>query len=233
MTHYIDYKTGKEKTRTQDSYAMLDTDDPYTLMSQYRTPQEEAYAKYAAQLKALANEARKEYKYNTPNLKYSPSAAEVYKDEVASLKEKLNRSRLNAPREREAQRRANVALGKLLEEHPELKKEKKERGKRAQQYLTQARAEVGAQRYKIDILPKEWEAIQAGAITDSLLQSILDATDTDKIREYATPREDRGLSNAKKSRLFALQRSGYTNAEIADALNVPVSTILYYLKNEK
>ena len=56
--HYTDYKTGKPKTRTQQSYAMLDTDDPYTLMSKYRTPQEEAYAKYASQLKALANEAR-------------------------------------------------------------------------------------------------------------------------------------------------------------------------------
>ena len=230
--HYTDYKTGKPKTRTQQSYAMLDTDDPYSLISKYRTPQEEAYARYASQLKALANEARKEYKYHTPNLKYSPSAAEVYKDEVASLKEKLNRSRLNAPREREAQRRANVELERLFKLEPNLRDDKKERGKRAQQYLTQARLDVGAQRYKIEILPKEWEAIQAGAITDSLLRSILDATDTDKIREYATPRDDRGLSSAKKARLQALKRSGYTNAEIADALNVPVSTILYYMKNE-
>ena len=113
-----------------------------------------------------------------------------------------------------------------------MRDDKKERGKRAQQYLTQARIDVGAQRYKIDITPKEWDAIQAGAITDSLLQSILDATDTDKIREYATPRSDKGLSNAKKARLFSLQRSGYTNAEIADALNVPVSTVLYYLKKK-
>lgn len=229
--HYIDYK-GNPKTRTQASYAMLDTDDPYTLVSKFQTEQELAYARYASQLKALANEARKEYKYNTPNLKYSPSAAEAYKDEVASLKEKLNRSRLNAPREREAQRRANVALEKLYEDEPDLRNDKKERGKRAQQYLTQARIEVGAQRYKIDITPKEWDAIQAGAITDSLLQSILDATDTDKIREYATPRSDKGLSNAKRSRLYALQRSGYTNAEIAEALNVPVSTVLYYLKEK-
>lgn len=230
--HYIDYKTGKEKTRTQQSYAMLDTDDPYTLLSKFRTEQELAYARYAAQLKALANEARKEYKFNTPNLKYSPSAAEVYKEEVASLKEKLNRSRLNAPREREAQRRANVELEKLFKIEPELRDDKKERGKRAQQYLTKARLEVGAQRYKIDITPKEWEAIQAGAITDSLLQSILDATDTDKIREYATPRTEKGLSNAKKSRLYSLERSGYTNAEIAEALNVPVSTVLYYLREK-
>ena len=230
--HYVDYKTGEKKTRTQQSYWMLDVDDPYELISKYHTPQEEAYARYASQLKALANEARKEYKYNTPNLKYSPSAAELYKDEVASLKEKLNRSRLNAPREREAQRRANVELEKLFKLEPQIKDDKKERGKRAQQYLTQARIQVGAQRYKIDITPKEWDAIQAGAITDSLLRSILDATDTDKIREYATPRNDVGLSKGKVSRLYALQRSGYTNAEIAKALNVPVSTVLYYMRQK-
>ena len=125
-----------------------------------------------------------------------------------------------------------MELERLFELEPNLRDDKKERGKRAQQYLTQARLDVGAQRYKIEILPKEWEAIQAGAITDSLLRSILDATDTDKIREYATPRDDRGLSSAKKARLQALKRSGYTNAEIADALNVPVSTVLYYMKNE-
>ena len=230
--HYEDAK-GKPKTRTQESYRMLETDDPYSLVSGMNTQTEQLYARYAAQLKALANQARKEYKYNTPNLEYSPSAHKVYKKEVDSLTEKLRQSRLNAPREREAQRRANVQLERLFKENPELRDDKKQRGKYAQQYLTAARVAVGAQRYKIEITPAEWTAIQAGAISDSLLKQILDATDTNTVREYATPRNSDTMSNAKKARLFSLRRSGYSNAEIADALNVPVSTILYYVRQEK
>lgn len=226
--HYVDEK-GREKVRTQESYKMLEVDDPFDLVSQYQTPQELAYARYASQLKALANQARKEFKA-TPNLEYSPSAAKTYADEVKTLKEKLNRSRLNAPREREAQRRANVMLEEAFRREPELKDNKKERGKRAQTYLTQARIEVGAQRYKIDIEPNEWAAIQAGAISDSFLKQILDATDTNVVREYATPKATSTLSSAKQSRLFSMRQSGYTNQEIADALNIPVSTVLYYVR---
>ena len=230
---YVDSKTGKTKTRTQSSYKMLETDDPYSLVSDTSSSTEMAYARYAAQLKALANEARKEYAYNTPNLEYSPSAKKTYAAEVESLTEKLRRSRLNAPREREAQRRANVRKKQLLQEHPELKEDKKTLGKYAQQYLTAARNEVGATRYKIDITPKEWEAIQAGAISDSFLKQILDATDTNTVRAYATPKQDIGLSSAKQTRLFALKRSGYSNQEIADALNVPLSTVKYYIREGK
>ena len=230
---YIDSKTGKTKTRTQSSYKMLETDDPYSLVSDTSSSREMAYARYAAQLKALANEARKEYAYNTPNLEYSPSAKKTYAAEVESLTEKLRRSRLNAPREREAQRRANVRKKQLLQEHPELREDKKTLGKYAQQYLTAARNEVGATRYKIDITPKEWEAIQAGAISDSFLKQILDATDTNTVRAYATPKQDIGLSSAKQTRLFALKRSGYSNQEIADALNVPLSTVKYYIREGK
>lgn len=229
--HYLDEK-GREKTRTQKSYRMLETDDPYELVSKDQHPVEMLYARYASQLKALANQARKEYKYNTPNLEYSPSAAKTYADEVRSLKEKLDRSRLNAPREREAQRRANVMMEEAFKREPELKDDKKERGKRAQTYLTQARLDVGAQRYKIDITPDEWTAIQAGAISDNLLKMILDATDTNVVREYATPRSNGTLSKAKLARLYALQRSGYTNQEIADALNISSSQVLYYLRNK-
>jgi len=229
--HYVD-KNGKPKIRTQQSVRMLETDDPYSLVSERQHPTEMLYARYASQLKALANQARKEYKFNTPKLEYSPSAAKVFEAEVKSLKEKLERSRLNAPREREAQRRANVMLEDAFRREPSLRDDKKERGKLAQQYLTSARIDVGAQRYKIDIEPSEWAAIQAGAISDNFLKQILDATDTNTIREYATPRSSNSLSSAKKTRLLALNRSGYTNQEIADALNVPISTVLYYLKNK-
>ena len=220
---------GKQKTRTQQSYRMLETDDPYELVSEKQHPVEMLYARYASQLKALANQARKEMKA-TPNLEYSPSAAKTYKDQVDSLKNKLERSRLNAPREREAQRRANVMMEEAFRREPELRDDKKEKGKRAQIFLNQARIDVGASRYKIEIEPDEWAAIQAGAITDNFLKQILDATDTNVIREYATPKTSGTLSSAKQTRLFSLRRSGYTNQEIADALNIPVSTVLYYVR---
>ena len=230
--HYIDRKTGKEKTRTQDSYKMLETDDPYSLVSELQHPQELLYADYASKLKALANEARKQYAYEVPNLVYSPSANKVYQDEVRSLTEQLKNAKLNAPREREAQRRANVRMAAREEDNPTLQADKKERGKAAQQELTKARYEVGAQRYQVKISPREWEAIQAGAVHDSFLQELLKVTDIDVVRSYATPKSNGSLSRPKINRLYSLQRSGYTNQEIADALNVPVSTVLYYLKTK-
>ena len=80
--------------------------------------------------------------------------------------------------------------------------------------------------YKTD---KEWEAIQAGAISENRLMQILNNTDTDAIRERATPRLKTTLSEAKINRISALSESGYTTYEIAKALGVSSSTVSKYL----
>ena len=60
-----------------------------------------------------------------------------------------------------------------------------------QKELVKARAQVGAsgKDSRIEITDREWDAIQAGAISDNKLSQILNHTDVEKIKERATPRQ--------------------------------------------
>lgn len=228
---YID-KKGKERTRTQKSTQMMETDDAYTLSSGH--PKEERYAQYANYMKDLGNKARLEL-VNTKDIKYNSSAKIVYHKEVDSLNKKLERAELNAPREREAQRIANsvvAAKRKAMEDEGLSSKEISEAEKKIRQRaITDARVRVGAtgKGSRIDITPKEWEAIQAGAISANRLAKILNYTDTDKIKELATPRKQVALSTAKINKIKQMQASGYTIEEIASANNISTSTVTKYL----
>lgn len=55
--------------------------------------------------------------------------------------------------------------------------------KASQQALSKARNSVGAKRTSIDITDKEWEAIQAGAISENKLTQILNNTNIDVVRQ--------------------------------------------------
>lgn len=218
--------TGKMKNRMQKSTQMADTKDAYTLVSDARTPQELAYADYANFCKSLANSARKEY-LATGNLKYDASAKKTYEKEYKSLEAKLLEASKNAPREREAQRRANEAVNRAKEANPDMTT--KEIKKKSQQALEQARNEVGAKRKTIDITEKEWEAIQAGAITENKLSKILRYADGDQVRQYSTPRGNSNvLSAAKQQKIKSMKAMGYTNQQIADAIGVSASTVNEY-----
>ncbi|MBO4540757.1 MAG: helix-turn-helix domain-containing protein, partial [Bacilli bacterium] len=107
----------------------------------------------------------------------------------------------------------------------------KEKKKAAQQALTRARQVVGAKRHVIDISDREWEAIQAGAISENQLLGILRAADIDQLRERATPRQTNSLSNAKIAKIDAMKASGYSIADIAKAIGVSTTTVNKYLKN--
>ena len=219
-------KKGKEKIRTQDSTKMAETTDARTLSS--GTPQEELYASYANHLKEMANEARLE-QTRTGRIKYTAEAKEKYKTERDHLLAQLAVSQANAPRERAAQIMANATMEAKRQENPDMTS--KEKKKAAQQALTAARQAVGAQRTPVEISDREWEAIQAGAISENQLYSILKATDLDKLRERATPRESTTLSSAKQNKIDAMKASGYTIDEIAKAIGVSTSTVNKYLKN--
>ena len=221
---YLDKKTGKMRVRTQQSTKMAETKDARTLST--GTPKEEAYANYANKMKSLANQARKEM-LNAGKIEYSSAAKNTYKKEVSSLMAKLNVSLMNAPRERHAQTIANAEINAIKKEYPDLSKE--DLKKRKQSALTKARLKVGAERKLIEIDDKEWEAIQAGAISENKLSQILNHTDLDKIRERATPRSKQTLSNAKISKIAQMKLSGYTTAEIAKAVGVSSSTVSKYL----
>lgn len=217
-------KNGKVKVRTQASTKMAETKDARTLSS--GTPQEEAYADYANNMKSLANRARREM-MNTGKIAYSASAKRTYQAEVDSLEAKLNVALKNAPRERQAQILANAAVKAKKQENPDMTKG--EIKKANQQALTAARNLVGAKREPILITDREWEAIQAGAISENRLTQIINNVDTDKLRQRATPRATTTLSSAKVNKISSMNASGYTTAEIAEALGVSASTVSKYL----
>ena len=227
-----DKKTGevitKQKMRTQQSTKMAETDDAYTLVSYRRTKAELAYAEYANKLKSLANEARKEMKA-TGTLKYSPEAKKAYEPEVTRLQSALALANSNKPRERQAQVLANARIKEKIEADPDLANDKKMLKKVSQQAIVAARQQVGAKRHPITISDKEWEAIQAGAISDNVLSQILDSADIDNLRQRATPRANNELSSGKIALIKARAASGYTNAQIADSLGISASTVSKYL----
>ncbi len=223
----IEYKT---KTRLQQSTRMAETDDAYSLVSSAKHPMELVYADYANSMKSLANQARKEM-IATGNLKYSKAAKDTYQKEYDSLMAKLNNAELNRIKERAAQRQANYEVSKKQAANPDMKKE--DIRKASQQAMTRARADVGSvsrRERAINITDREWEAIQAGAISENKLKKILDNADPDILRERSTPKTRNGLTTAQANRIKALSASNYTLSEIANKLGVSTSTVSKYLK---
>lgn len=217
------------KNKMQRSTRMAETDDPYTLVSAAKHPMELVYAEYASNMKSLANRARIEM-MNTGKIEYSSTAKKTYQAEYDSLNSKLNNALLNTTRERAAQRKANAEINSKKLADPNMKKD--DIKKASQQALTKYRNEVGAISRKdrdIEITDREWEAIQAGAISENKLTQILNNTNIDKLRERATPRSTTTLSTAKINRIKAMSNS-YTISQIADKFNISPSTVSKYLK---
>lgn len=226
---YVD-KTGKVKTRTQQSTKMAETDDAFTLVSDAGTPQERVYAEYANRMKALGNQARKEM-VSAGKIAYSASAKATYQKEVDHLEAQLNVALKNAPRERQAQALANIAVDAKKQANPDMTN--KEIKKANQQELARARNMVGAKRTTIKVSDREWEAIQAGAISENRLTQILNNVDIDDLRQRATPRTTTSLSTAKINRISSMAASGYTTKDIANALGVSATTVSKYLKGKE
>ena len=211
---------------------LTSVDDLRTLSS--GTQQENAYADYGNKLMALANRARKDY-LATPNMKYSPQAKKTYATEVDELDKALDIAARNAPRERRAQALANSVVKAKIEANPELaeRSNKKELEKIRRYALEDARNSVGAKgsEKRINITDKQWEAIQAGAISSTKLTEILRYTDPDAIKKRAMPKATTTLTPAKINRLKNMNNSGYTIAYIAEALGVSTSTVSKYLNS--
>lgn len=225
---YVDPKTGKVKVRTQQSTKMAETRDARTLSS--GTPQEEAYADYANSLKSLANQARKEM-MSTGKIAYSASAKAAYQTEVVQLESKLNVALMNAPRERQAQVMANATVNAKMQDNPGMTKEQVKKAK--SQALSSARNLVGAKKEAIEITDREWEAIQAGAISETKLTQILNNSKMDTVKQLAMPRTTTTLSTAKINKIASMNASGFSTAEIADSLGVSASTISRYLNGKE
>ena len=221
------------KTRTQKSTKMAETDDANTLVSQYKHPMELIYADYANSMKSLANQARIELS-NTGKIAYNRDAKKKYDKEVKSLNDKLYKAELNVTRERAANRMAAATVNAKKKEAEEsgVTLKNKDIKKTGQQALTKYRQEVGSVSRKdrnIVIDDNEWEAIQAGAVSESVLKRILNNSDPDSLRQRAMPKSSKEVSQAKVNRIKAMSAS-YTIQQIAEKLGLSTSTVSKYLK---
>ena len=216
--------------RKQPSTKMAETDDAYSLVSELRDPKELAYADYANTMKSLANQARKE-SLSTGKIEYSRTARDTYQKEVKSLNDKLKNALLNAPKERAAQRQANYVVDQYKKDNPDATAG--DIKKKSQQALTAARSSVGSvsrRNRNIEITDREWEAIQAGAVSETTLKKILDNTDVDALRQRAMPKTTTSVSAAKEGKIRAMAASGKSLADIAAATGLSTSTVSNYLK---
>lgn len=206
------------------------TKDVHTLSS--GTKQEELYADFANGLKALTNQARKEA-VNMKGIRRDPAAAKKYAAEVESLKAKYQAVLTNKPKERRAMIIANANINAKIEAQGlDRKADKKEIKKISAVEMQRARDSVGAsgRNSKIVFTDKEWEAVQNHAISDSMLTKFLNSSDSSEIIKRAMPKASTTLSNAKLSKARAMLDMGYSYAEVAEACNVPKSTIYDALK---
>lgn len=234
----IDPKTGQLKTykgtKQTESKKMLETDDAMTLVSPFRNKMELVYADYANSMKELARKSRVEAS-NTDKIAYNRDAKKKYASEVESLKAKIEKAELNTARERAANRMA-AATVKAKKDAANAKGEEisgKDIKKAGQVALTKYREELGSVSRKdrnIVLTDREWEAIQAGAVSENTLNRILRNSDADSLRQRAMPKETKELNQAKQNRIKAMSAS-YTIAQIAEKLGVSTSTVTKYLKS--
>ena len=95
-----------------------------------------------------------------------------------------------------------------------------------------ARARLGGTKPKVTFSDKEWEAVQAGAISKTMLTQLLRYADSDEVRQRALPKKTQAVSSSKLSMAKARLRAGYSYQEVADMLGVPVSTLRYAVNKE-
>jgi biotin operon repressor/DNA-binding CsgD family transcriptional regulator len=224
-----DKRTGTMVPKKMVTTRMAITEDAHTLVSHPGTQIERIYADHANKLKALANTARKEAVATVP-LRQSESAKKHYAGEVKSLKAKLNTAYMNRPLERQAQVIAGAKVRAIRQAHPELEGDdlKKIRFRE----LQSARTKVQAKAIRLDITDREWEAIQAGAISNHMLRQILEKADIDRVKKLATPRSITVMTTVKRRRAEQMIASGYPLSDIADQLGVNLSTLKASLGGE-
>lgn len=217
--NWVDAK-GKVHYKKQRSVKLAETDDARTLSS--GTLMESIYADHSNKMKALANEARKASHFTKPT-PYSPSAKAAYSNEVATLNAKLQEALKNAPRERQAQLLADSVVSQRMRANPNM--DEAEIKKLKSQALAEARARNGAKKSLVVIEDSEWQAIQAGAISNHKLEQILRNSDIERVKELATPRTEKLMTSSKKAKAMSLLANGYTQAEVAEALGISLSTL--------
>jgi predicted transcriptional regulator len=224
------YRQGTPTKKTMKSTKMLEVKDAFELTSGGLTSKgtliETVYANHANKLKKLANDARK-VSVNTDNLEYSATANKVYSKEVDSLKAKLNLAYKNKPLERQAQLLANKIVAEKKETN--LYVDADDVKKLQSWALNEARVRTGAKKFDVVFSDREWEAVQNGAISPSLLTEIIKNTDLDRLKALATPRTKTTITKQKEQRIISMLNNGYSQSEIASQLGVSVNTVKQFM----
>ena len=212
-------KIKKTKTISTDHVVEM-VKDAKTLGS--GTPIENMYGDYINALGKMRDKANKVVE-SSPNLVVNKEAKLKYRDQVESLQHKLNTALANSPRERQAQLIANKVIAEKRD--PDMQKDQLKKLK--QQAIAAARLQTGADgaKTRINIEDDEWKAIQSGAVSTKMLTDILRFANTDRVKQLATPREEKSLSLSNASRAKSMIRNGHSYAEVAEALGVSISTI--------
>jgi len=227
-------KTGKweRRLRLEKVPKMALAKDARALISNKQEDIEIIYANYANQMKALANEARK-YARATQKTEYSPAAARVYAKEVEELKARKSLASRNQPKERKAQAYAQLKIKEAKENDPTLIDDNDKFKKIKANALAEGRALYGAKHQAISFTPKQWEAINAGAISSTLFSEIIRHVDADSLKKMALPQSTtKRLSPAERSiiqnllsRTRADGTKAYSAADLAKKYGVSVATI--------
>jgi transposase len=219
-------KKGVDVKRGMNVPRLSDTNDAFTLTSKGKaSPRAEVlYAEQSNRLKALANQARLDA-LATPNATMNPSAKKVYAAEVQTLNAKIAQYDRNKPRDRAAQDIANASLRERIRHNPEIKDDKKKVRKIAAGELRKARARTGVERIDFTFTDREWEAIQAGAISNDMMKKILKRADPEHVKQRATPKTQKTLMAGQSARAKAMLAQGHTRSEVAAALGVSLSTL--------
>lgn len=209
----------------QKSYVIPLLKDARVLLTPKSSKAEVEYADYVNQLKSRKAKVDKLIK-ETPGHKRNPEAAKQYAVEVASLKNKLDKSILNRPKERRAQILARLNYEKEIERQGGKDNMGADDIKRLKnQALIGARARIGASRTPVQITDSEWHAIQKGAISAHMLQQLVRNMNDDQLKELATPREKKRVTTAQQNRALAMLRRGYTISQVAQAVGISTSAI--------
>ena len=218
-------KDGKVKTKNTKTTKMATAKSASELYSEDGPlMMEVVYGNHADKCKALGNQARKSW-LETGSQEYSPSARKTYSAEVESMNKKLATAETNSPKERQAQAVANARWKAKVAENPSLKTDKDAQKKEKNRLLTEARTATGAHKERIVLTDREWEAIQAGAVTNNTLTRIFNNSDKERVKELAMPKYTYGLTTAQLNRARNLLASGYTQAEVADYMGISTSTL--------
>lgn len=207
--------------------------DARDLVSTPGEPMEFVYADHANAMKAMANTARKAAVAIKDPIQ-SKSARGYYDAEVTSLKAKLKEAQMNAPLERRAQIVGNATARARIDANPNLDSDDVKKIK--YQSLQDARLQTGALKQRIGsehvpLLAREWEAIQAGAVSSTMLRQILSNSNMDRVKELATPRYRSSLTPGQIALAKSMAGSGRGLSEIAAALGIPRSTLADNLAN--